>query len=95
MIAKAGREGRAPTASESKANAFGLINQLVSKKDANGVPYTENGFFTAQGFKTIVNNAAEDGLSRADLIAEYPGMFAPGGAKAYGLTPTEAATLGI
>lgn len=96
------RAGRAPTAQEDKASAFGMINKLVTPsstgpiKDPNGVPYTDaNGFFTPVGFKNIVSAAAEDGLTRADILAEYPGMFAKGGASAYGLTPTEAATIGV
>ncbi len=91
--------GAAPKAlnqNQSTAQAYSQINQLLGMTDSKGVPYVDNnGYFTPQGFKSIVQNAIEDGISRADILSEYGDKIFPGNAKAYGLTPKELTDLGI
>lgn len=84
--------------------AFTNINLLLGK-DASGlpirdvttgIPYTDAaGNFTAQGFKTLVETSKDDGVSRADIIAQYPHRFVKGAGAAYGLTPKEIESLGL
>lgn len=82
--------------SQNQAQGYALINQLLGMTDSSGVPYVDpNGYFTPQGFKSIVQNAAEDGLSRADILAEYGDKIYPQAADKYGLTPKEKTDLGI
>lgn len=84
--------------------AFTNINLLLGK-DASGlpirdvttgIPYTDaSGNFTAQGFKTLVETSKDDGVSRAEIIAQYPHRFVKGAGVAYGLTPKEITDLGL
>jgi hypothetical protein len=83
------------TEGEKKAKAFGIINQLIDRVDADGTPYTDgSGYFTAKGFKTLVKNAAEDGVSRAEFIAQYGDYLNPDVLDNYGLTAKEKVSLG-
>lgn len=85
-----------PTADERKSQAYGTINQLLASKNSKGVPYLDNnGYFTPQGFKDIVTNAAEDNISRQDIINQYGSYLFSGAAKSYGLTPKETKDLGF
>lgn len=83
------------TAAEKKNNAFALINQLLELKDADGTPYIEEatGYFTAQGFKTLVKNAVEDGVTRAEFLAQYASYLNPDAIENYGLTAKEKTTI--
>lgn len=87
---------KALTDTQTKSQGYALINQLAGKANTQGVPYVDaNGYFTPEGFKDIVANAAEDGLSRADILSEYGDkIYGPSAAK-YGLTPKEKTDLGI
>lgn len=91
--------GAAPknlTQQQTTQQAYGQINQLLTMADGKGVPYIDNnGFFTPEGFKSIVENAAEDGLTRSDILAEYGDKIYGPGAKKYGLTPKEISDLGF
>lgn len=84
------------TAAQTSQQAYGQINQLLSMSDSNGVPYVDsNGYFTPQGFKSIVENAAEDGLTRAEILAQYGSLIYGPAASKYGLTPKEMTDLGL
>lgn len=91
--------GAAPkslNASQTQSQGYALINQLLGTSDENGTPYVDsNGYFTPEGFKSIVQNAAEDGLSRADILSEYGDKIYGPSASKYGLTPKEKTDLGI
>jgi hypothetical protein len=83
------------TAAEKKNNAFTMINQLLEYKDADGTPYIEEatGYFTAQGFKTLVKNAVEDGVTRVEFLAQYASYLNPDAIDNYGLTTKEKTTI--
>lgn len=84
------------TASDKKANSYVAINQLLGTKNSEGMPYLDgNGYFTAKGFKDIVLNAAEDGISKQDILSQYGSFLSPNGWQNYGLTPKEATSLGF
>ena len=72
-----------------------MINQLLELKDADGTPYIEEatGYFTAQGFKTLVKNAVENGVTRAEFLAQYASYLNPDAIKNYGLTTKEQTTI--
>ncbi len=94
--AKATAQPKSLTEAQAKSQGYGLINQLLALKNPAGVPYVDNnGFLTPEGFKSIVQNAAEDGLSRADIISEYGDKIYGPAASKYGLTPKEKTNLGI
>jgi hypothetical protein len=85
-----------PTVNETKGNAYSAINQLMGLKNEQGMPYLDSeGFFTAQGFKDIVRNSIEDGITRADIINQYGSFLSPYGIKSYGLSAKEAKDLGF
>lgn len=91
-----GASPKSLTDAQTKQNAYGQINQLLGMTDSKGVPYVDNnGFFTPEGFKSIVENAAEDGLTRADIIAQYGNLIYGPSASKYGLTPKEISDLGL
>lgn len=94
--ARAVAQPKSLTEAQTKSQGYALINQLAGKANAQGVPFVDqNGYFTPEGFKDIVANAAEDGLSRADILAEYADKIYPGAAAKYRLTPKEKTDLGI
>lgn len=96
MRQSAGSSASKPTEFERRTGAYSTINQLMGSRNAQGVPYTDgSGYFTAKGFKDIVNAAAEDGITRADILSQYAGQISPYGATGYGLTAKEKETLGI
>ncbi len=87
---------KAANTNDKKSNAFSTINQLLGVKNAEGMPYLDtNGYLTAKGFKDLVLAASEDGVSRADFLAQYGSYIAPTEAQAYGLTPKEKTALGF
>jgi LysM repeat protein len=84
------------TDGEKKSAGYAAINQLLTKKDSSGMPYTDgDGYFTAQGFKNLMSAAIEDGITRSDFIGQYADRISPSGAKSYGLTVKEQTDLGI
>ncbi len=81
---------KAGTVSDKKANAYGSINQLLGAKNSEGMPYLDQqGFFTAKGFKDIVLNAAEDNITRKDILEQYASYLSPYNPQGYGLTDKE------
>lgn len=87
---------KAATAPERKSNAYGSINQLMNMRNSAGMPYLDaNGYFTAQGFKDIVNNAIEDGISKKDIIEQYGSFLSPTNLDNYGLTAKDKKDLGV
>lgn len=96
LLGAAPKTAAALTETQAKSQAYSDINKLLGMADENGIPYLDsNGLFTPEGFKSIVQNAAEDGLSRSDIIAEYAGQINPLAATKYGLTAKEKTDLGI
>jgi hypothetical protein len=96
--AKAARGGSEPTESQRAGDVFSGINQLLSgdAKDSNGTPYTYtasdgNQYITAQGFKTLVAAAKEDGITKSKFLDEYGGQLDPGSGdyEGYGLTQAD------
>ena len=85
-----------PTGQDKENAAFTIINKLTTMKDASGRPYSDvNGYFTVRGFKELVKNAIEDGITREKFIKQYADKFSPGNADAYGLTIKEKTDNGI
>jgi hypothetical protein len=86
--------GTKPTETEKKSQTFALINKLLTMKDPDGEPYTDSdGFLTPKGFKTLVVNAAEDGIDRTTFLSQYGSYIDPANLDAYGLTMKEKASL--
>lgn len=84
------------TNQERENSAFKIINQLLPMKNAKGIPYVDaNGYFTVQGFKDLVKNAVEDGITRDKFIEQYVDKFSPGNASSYGLNTIEMSKYGI
>ncbi len=88
------------TGQEQKNQAYSLINKLLVpgvRDKTTGMPYIQPGtpYLTAEGFKTILHNAIEDGVTRAEFLAQYADKLSPDGAKGYGLTSTEQLNLGF
>lgn len=87
------------TEGERKTSAFSIINKLIQpgvKDKRTGVPYVSpDGYLTFEGFKTLVQNAVEDNISRDEFLAQYASMILPGRGKEYGLTPAEIKKYGI
>lgn len=87
------------TEGERKSSAFAIINKLAQpgvKDKTTGVPYiSPDGYFTFEGFKTLVKNAIEDNVTRDEFISQYVGQLLPGRGKEYGLTATEIKKYGI
>lgn len=82
------------TQADKKATAYAGINTLLTGnyKTPSGAPYVLNGYLTYDGWKAIAANAIEDGITRADLVAQYADKFAPevlDEAGGYGLTGAE------
>lgn len=96
-LGAADASGTKPTADDQKKEGYSIINQLLTKKMSDGAPYIEAGtdYFTAAGFKTLVANAIESGITREDFLSQYADKINPTGAAAYGLTPKEQQNLGI
>lgn len=89
-LAKESANGGKKTQAEKKADVYSGINQLLTMKNADGMPYVDaEGYFTSLGFKELIKNAVEDGVSRAEFVKQYADYLSPWGAKAYGLTPAE------
>lgn len=73
-----------------------LINAGYSP--SNDVTYTVqsgqgSGYLTQQGFQSLVQMAAENGMSRKDFLAQYGAQLDPNGYANYGLTQQEISTL--
>lgn len=80
------------TQADKTAQGFADINSLLTKKNAQGVPYTVNSqgkYFTAAGFQSLVSAAAEDNISRSDFIKQYGDKLDPSDYAGYGLTGAE------
>lgn len=87
------------TEGERKTSAFSIINKLAQpgvKNKSTGIPYiSPDGYFTFEGFKTLVQNAVEDNVSREEFLDQYANKLLPGKGKEYGLTPVEIKKYGI
>ncbi len=83
------------TLAEKKDQAYAGINQLLVPGAAyNGIPFIDSdGYLTVQGFKTLVNEAATDGISRSDFVKQYATYISPYNPKNYGLTAAEIKSL--
>lgn len=82
------------TNQERENAAFKIINQLTTMKNAKGIPYMDaNGYFTVQGFKDLVKNAIEDGITREKFIKQYADKLSRENLDSYGLTKKEQADL--
>ncbi len=86
------------TVSEQKANVIAGINDLLDQanqakaKAIFGAEFVDkNGYITPQGFKILVSNAKEDGLTRKEFLAEYGSQLylQENKAKEYGITAAE------
>lgn len=79
------------TESEILTNNFAKINKILEgNTSVNGVPITDpSGFFTPQGFKTLVKAARSSGVSRKQFLEEYGGSIDPAQVGTYGLTAAE------
>jgi hypothetical protein len=80
------------TWSLNKNNFFTKTYVLYGLSE-NNLNLDENGYFTANGFKTLVSNAAEEGISRKEFIEQYGSYLSPDGLANYGLTQKERMTL--
>lgn len=79
-----------PTVQDKENTAFKIINQLTGMKNAKGQPYTDaQGYFTPSGFKDLIKNAVEDGITREKFIKQYGDKFSPTSIDSYGLTQKE------
>lgn len=86
--------GTKPTEADKQQAAFKMVNQLLTLKDPTGTPYLDaKGYLSPSGFKAIVTNAVEDGISRADFLSQYGGYIDPDNMDAYGLTAKERTAL--
>ncbi len=84
-----------PTAAETQANGFSVINQLLVPgmkiKGTAGIPYLDNeGYLTPEGLDKLIAAAESDGISRKTFLDEF-GVFigATNGFKNYNLTAAE------
>jgi hypothetical protein len=74
LIDKADVAAKEPkiTAAEKKDNGYAMINQILTKKDSVGRPYTDNnGFLIPEQLNKLISAAAEDGVSRKEFLTEY------------------------
>jgi len=80
-----------PTEGETLTSNFAKINKILDgNTSVNGTPLKDpNGFFTPQGFKTLVTAARSSGVSRKQFLEEYGGNLDPNQIAAYGLTAAE------
>lgn len=86
-----------PTEGDKKGEAYSSINSLLSNKDATtkaGKPVLSNGKLTPEGFKSLVDYGATQGINRGDIISQYSGYLATEGVD-YGLTQKEKSDLGL
>lgn len=83
------------TAAQAKSGTISYINSILSKKAADGTPYTaEGGFITPAGWKNILSIGAANGVSSATLFEEYSNKLFPASSADYELTPEQQAEVG-
>lgn len=83
-----------PSLTEKKASALiELSNYLVPGQTlpgTDGIPVIDqNGFITPEGFKTAINAAQKEGVTRKEFLAEYGNLLFPESYTVYGITPQE------
>lgn len=91
--------GTSPTATQAAGNVFGSLNAYIKPGQTipgtKGVPVLQTGtqFLTKDAFQAFVDYGGQNGVKRADIIAQYAPYLNPNAYSAYGLTGADVATL--
>lgn len=81
-------------ATTSASDVYAAIDARINSTAVGGTYIVQDtGYFSKEGFQTLVQAAAENGISRADFIKQYANYLDPGAYAAYGLTTAEQQSL--